>query len=144
MFDIHKFIDKDHLASLGRAGMHKVATRLEKLESGRDIGDEMDMHSAISLLGEKAFIKRAEHRMIRSSLAALNQLPTESFVKKAYKTKMDTAAESTKAAFGGGKSSGGGFFSGLGDKIKSIVGEPIRGNEGSGNTASFRGNLSGG
>ena len=48
--------------------MHKVAAKLEKLSSGRDIGEVMDLPSAISLLGEKAFIKRAEHRFISNAV----------------------------------------------------------------------------
>jgi len=68
MLDISKFIDKRLLSNLSKSGMHKVAAKLEKLSSGRDIGEVMDLPSAISLLGEKAFIKRAEHRFISNAV----------------------------------------------------------------------------
>ena len=74
MFDITKVMAPEKLAALNGAGMHKIAAGLEKLSSGRDVGGELDLSTSVQILGEKAFIKRAEHRFIRSAIEAYSKI----------------------------------------------------------------------
>jgi len=70
---IGKFLTPTQLHTIKTAGLHKVVAAVEKVASGRNVG-EITIDTAVHLLGEKAFIKRAETRRITMGLAALGKV----------------------------------------------------------------------
>jgi len=70
---IGKFLSPEQLHTIKTAGLHKVVAAVEKVASGRNV-DEITIDAAVHLLGEKAFIKRAERRRISMGLAALGKV----------------------------------------------------------------------
>ena len=70
---VEKFSSRDTIATVKTAGLHVLNAKMEKLASGRDFC-EIDLAVAVTLLGEKSFIKRAEQKKIRSGLQALAHL----------------------------------------------------------------------
>ena len=77
IIDLSKFLSPESLQTLSNSGMHKVSAAMEKVANNRDIGPEMNLVAAVTLLGERAFIKRAEQRQIQTGILAYRELTKE-------------------------------------------------------------------
>lgn len=56
------------------AGLHRLVARREKIAGFGDFEDSVDLKDVVNLIGQKAFIKRAEQKCIAQGIAALNAL----------------------------------------------------------------------
>jgi len=74
MINIEKFIEPRKLNILKTAGLHKVTAALEKVATGRDVGNEINLPIAIHLLGERIFTKKAQTRQIFNGISAYREL----------------------------------------------------------------------
>ena len=69
--DIYKLMSKDKVETLRTTGLNKVAAALETTITGRELPEnEMFLHSAIQILGEKVYEKRAAYKQIAKGIAA--------------------------------------------------------------------------
>lgn len=71
--NLDKLIGKEAAYRLRNLGLHKIAAAQLRTE-GFDISSELDLPTAIYVLGTKTFLKNAEYRNIVNGLTALNAL----------------------------------------------------------------------
>lgn len=58
---------------LATTGLHKIAANTLRSE-GFNVGEELDLRSAVQALGTRVFLKNAEYRAIVDGLASLETL----------------------------------------------------------------------
>lgn len=70
---LERLINPEAAARLRSAGLHKVAAAMARQE-GFDVGPELTMRDAVTILGTKLRQKNAEWARVREGIAALNKL----------------------------------------------------------------------
>ena len=71
--NLDKLIGTDAAQRLSGLGLHKVAAARLRAE-GYDVPEELDIYSAVRVLGTRAFQKNAEYQSILQGLIALEEL----------------------------------------------------------------------
>jgi len=71
--NLDRLIGKEAAHRLHNLGLHKIAAAKLRAE-GYDVPPELDLRSAIQVLGTKTFQKNAEYNDIIQGLAALQEL----------------------------------------------------------------------
>lgn len=71
--NLDRLLGKEAAHRLRNLGLHKIAAAKLRAE-GFDVPDELDLKSAIQVLGTKAFQKNAEYENIIKGLIALREL----------------------------------------------------------------------
>lgn len=71
--NLDRLLGKEAAHRLRNLGLHKIAAAKLRAE-GFDIPDELDIRSAIQVLGTKTFQKNAEYENIIRGLSALQEL----------------------------------------------------------------------
>jgi hypothetical protein len=75
--NLDRLIGKEAAHRLRNLGLHKVAAARLRAE-GYDIPGDLDLRSAIQVLGTKTFLKNAEYSDVIQGLAALHELEQSS------------------------------------------------------------------
>ena len=71
--NLDRLLGKEAAHRLRNLGLHKIAAAKLRKE-GYAVPDELDLKSAIQVLGTKTFLKNAEYRDIINGLVALHEL----------------------------------------------------------------------
>ena len=69
---LEKFMSKESCEKLRKFNLHKIAALMEK-SSGSNF-DEIDLAAAVTLLGEKQYLKEASHKKILEGIEAFKSL----------------------------------------------------------------------
>lgn len=111
------FLSPEARETIRSTGLHKMAAALETVKTGREMPDEISFGSAVQLLGERIYEKRASFQKIAKAIAAYEMLK-QADAGKGYAAGGNAAtsipsaesgsnyksmANSMKNAFGGGK-----------------------------------------
>lgn len=73
MIDFKRLLGKETFERFRKTGLHKIAAaRLQ--QEGHDVGDELDLRSAIQVMATNVYVKNAEYKSIAEGLIALDAL----------------------------------------------------------------------
>jgi len=76
--NLEKFMDKKAVDTLKGKNLHKLAAIIERNKGEEAIGEQLDLASAVYLLGKKAYLKNASFNKIKMGLEAYKDLKRNS------------------------------------------------------------------